>query len=68
MGVELSYLKQEEQEIVNEIIEETNIKLTMAQAKKLREVYGTITKDNVFEIINGKTKDKFTGKLSKKNI
>jgi len=69
VGVELSYLKQEEQEIVNEIIEETNIKLTMAQAKKLREVYGTITKDNVLEIINGKKKDKedkFTGKLSRK--
>lgn len=67
-GVELSYIKPEEQMIVNDIIDENNLKLTTAQAKKLRAVYGTITKDNVLEIIKGKPKkkeDKFTGKLLK---
>lgn len=67
-GVELSYIKPEEQMIVNDSIDENNLKLTTAQAKKLRAVYGTITKDNVLEIIKGKPKkkeDKFTGKLLK---
>lgn len=67
-GVELSYIKPEEQIIVNEIIDENNLKLTTAQAQKLRAVYGTITRDNVMEIIKGKPKkkeDKFTGRLLK---
>jgi len=67
-GVELSYIKPEEQVIVNDIIDEHNLKLTTAQAQKLRAVYGTITKDNVLEIIKGKPKKqdfKFTGKLVK---
>lgn len=67
-GVELSYIKPEEQIIVNEIIEENNLKLTTAQAQKLRAVYGTITRDNVMEIIKGnqkKKEDKFTGRLLK---
>ena len=67
-GVELSYIKPEEQIIVNDIIEENNLKLTTAQAQKLRAVYGTITRDNVMEIIKGKQKkkeDKFTGRLLK---
>lgn len=67
-GVELSYIKPEEQTIVNDFIDENNIKLTTAQAQKLRAVYGTITKDNVMEIIKGKPKkkeDKFTGRVTK---
>lgn len=67
-GVELSYIKPEEQIIVNDFIDENNFKLTTAQAQKLRAVYGTITKDNVMEIIKGKPKkkeDKFTGRLLK---
>ena len=67
-GVELSYIKPEEQIIVNDIIDENNLKLTTAQAQKLRAVYGTITKDNVLEIIKGKPKkqeNKFTGRLVK---
>ncbi len=68
-GVELSYIKPEEQVIVNDVIDENNLKLTIAQAQKLRAVYGTITRDNVLEIIKGKPKKKeikFTGKLDKK--
>lgn len=69
-GVELSYIKPEEQDIVNDVIEENNIKLTTAQAERLREVYGTITKENVLDIIRGtdrkKKQDKFTGKINKK--
>lgn len=67
-GVELSYIKPEEQVIVNDVIDDHNLKLTTAQAQKLRAVYGTITKDNVLEIIKGKPKkkeDKFTGRLVK---
>ncbi len=69
VGVELSYIKPEEQIIVNDVIDENNLKLSIAQAQKLRAVYGTITRDNVLEIIKGKPKqkiDKFTGKLDKK--
>ena len=64
-GVELSYINPEEQKIVNDIIEETNIKLSTNQAEKLRAERGNITKDNVLEIIKGKPKkkeDKFSGK------
>lgn len=67
-GVELSYIKPEEQIIVNDIIDENNLKITTAQAQKLRAVYGTITRENIMEIIKGKPKkkeDKFTGKLTK---
>ena len=67
-GVELSYIKPEEQVIVNDVIDEHNLKITTAQAQKLRAVYGTITKENVMEIIKGKPKkkeDKFTGRLLK---
>ena len=65
-GVELSYIKPEEQKLVNDFIDETNIKLTTSQAEKLWAVYGTITKDNILEIIKGKPKkkeDKFSGRL-----
>lgn len=67
-GVELSYIKPEEQIIVNDIIDENDLKLTTAQAQRLRAVYGTITKDNVLEIIKGKAKkkeNKFTGRIIK---
>lgn len=68
-GVELSYISPEEQIIVSDIVDEANIKLSTAQAQKLRAVKGTITKENVLEIIKGKPKknnqDKFTGKLQK---
>ena len=46
-GVELSYIKPEEEVIVNDIIDENNLKLTTAQVQKLRSVYGTITKDTI---------------------
>lgn len=66
-GVELSYINKDEQEIVNNIIDEANIKLSTNQAEKLRAVFGTITKDNVLDIIKGKIDKKkeikFTGKL-----
>lgn len=68
-GVELSYINSKEQIIVNDFIDEANIKLSTSQAQKLRAVKGKITKDNILEIIKGKPKknnqDKFTGKLKK---
>lgn len=67
-GVELSYIKPEEQKAVNDIIEEENLKLSTKQAQKLRAVGGTITRENVLDIIKGKNEkkkqDKFTGKLT----
>ena len=54
--------------ILKENADENNLKITTAQAQKLRAVYGTITRDNVMEIIKGKPKkkeDKFTGRLTK---
>ena len=56
------------QTIVNHITDENNLKITTAQAQKLRAVYATITRENVMEIIKGKPKkkeDKFTGRLLK---
>ena len=41
-----------------ELIDENNLKITTAQAQKLRAVYGTITRENVMEIIKGKPKKK----------
>lgn len=68
-GVELSYINSKEQVIVSDFIDEANIKLSTSQAQKLRAVKGTITKDNILEIIKGKPRknnqDKFTGKLKK---
>ncbi len=67
-GVELSYIRPNEQILVNDYIDKTNLKITTSQAEKLRAVYGTITEDNIEEIIKGKPKKKeivFTGKLLK---
>ena len=66
-GYELSFIKPEEQKIVNDFIDETNTKLTTSQAQKIRAGYGEITKDNIEEIIKGKPKRKeirFSGKLT----
>ena len=67
VGYELSFIKPEEQKIVNDFIDETNTKLTIAQAQKIRAGYGIITKDNIEEIVKGKPKKKeinFSGKLT----
>ena len=66
-GVEISYLSKEKQEIINQVLEEEQIKLTLIQAQKLRLKRNSITYEIVLNILkNEKNKvEKFTGKLDK---
>ena len=67
-GVELSHINKDEQEIVNKIIEENNLKISIAQAEEIRAIKGTITEESIVEIFAPKPKEKqvkFTGKISK---
>jgi ParB family chromosome partitioning protein len=66
-GVELSYLTTEEQDIVKQVVEDEQIKLSLVQAQKIRLKKNNITYESVLKIIkNEKNKvEKFTGKLNK---
>lgn len=66
-GAELSYLSKEEQEIINQVIEDEQIKLSLVQAQKIRLKKNNITYELVLKIVkNEKVKiEKFTGKLNK---
>lgn len=66
-GVELSYLTTEEQDIVKQVIEDEQIKLSLVQAQKIRLKKNNITYESVLKIVkNEKIKvEKFTGKLNK---
>lgn len=66
-GVELSYLSKEEQEIVNQVIEDEQIKLSLVQSQKIRANKNNITYTELLKLLkNDKDKvDKFTGKLNK---
>ncbi|MDO5556677.1 MAG: ParB/RepB/Spo0J family partition protein [Clostridia bacterium] len=67
-GVELSYIESEEQEIIYSVIKDENIKVTLAQAEKLRAINGEISYQVVLDILKGnKVKvEKFTGKIEKR--
>ena len=67
-GVEISYLNIEEQEIVNQVIEDEQIKITVAQAQKIRLKKNNISYEIIPKIIkNEKIKvEKFTGKIDKR--
>ena len=67
-GVELSYIENEEQEIIYSVIKDENIKVTLAQAEKLRTINGEISYQVVLDIVKGnKVKvEKFTGKIEKR--
>lgn len=70
-GVELSHLSINEQEIVNKILEENNLKIKVEQAEYLRSIKGGLTETDVIEIFISKTKEKiekFTGKLNKETL
>ena len=70
-GVELSYLDIKEQEIINKILEDNNLKLKKEQAEYLRSIKGDITEAIVIEMFMPKSKEKiqkFTGKLNKETI
>lgn len=66
-GVELSYLSQEEQEIINQVIDDEQIKLSLVQAQKIRLKKNKITYESVLNLIKNKKEksEKFTGKLNK---
>lgn len=66
-GVELSFLSKEEQEIINQVIEDEQIKISLVQAQKIRLKKNNITYELVLKILkNEKVKvEKFTGKLNK---
>lgn len=68
-GVELSYLSNEEQKIINQVLDDEKIKLTLIQAQKLRFNKNNIIYEIVLKILKNKktiNKEKFTGKLDKK--
>ena len=66
-GAELSYLSNEEQEIINQVIEDEQVKISLVQAQKIRLKKNSITYELVLKIlINEKIKiEKFTGKLNR---
>lgn len=66
-GVELSYLSQEEQEIINQVIDDEQIKLSLVQAQKIRLKKNKITYESVLNLLKNKKEksEKFTGKLNK---
>ncbi len=66
-GAEISYLSIEEQEIINQVLEDEQAKLTLVQAQKIRLKQNNITYEIVLKIIkNEKVKvEKFTGKLNR---
>lgn len=68
-GVELSYISPEEQEIINKVMNDNHLKISIEQAENLRAIKGTITEESVLEMYKPKEKEKvikFTGKISKK--
>lgn len=67
-GAEISFLMKDEQEIVNQVIEDEQVKLSLAQAQKIKMKKHSITYELVLKIVkNQKVKvEKFTGKLDKK--
>ena len=68
-GVELSYIKSEEQKIIYDYIVENKVQLTVPQAQRLREYSGELTEALIDDIIKGKKNKnkniKFTGKIQK---
>lgn len=69
-GAEISFLMEDEQEIVNQVIEDEQVKLSLAQAQKIKLKKHSITYELVLKIVkNQKVKvEKFTGKLDKKTF
>lgn len=67
-GVEISYLSKEEQEIINSVIEDEQVKLTVAQAQKIRCKKNSISYELILKILrNEKVKiERFTGKIEKR--
>ena len=67
-SVELSYLSKEEQEITNQVLEIEQIKISLAQAQRIRMKRNNITYELVLKILKNEKikKERFTGKLEKR--
>lgn len=67
-GVEISYLNKQEQEIINSVLDDEQLKLTLVQAQKIRMKKNQITYEIILKILkNEKVKiEKFTGKIEKR--
>lgn len=67
VGVTLSFLKKEYQQILFEILNDNQkLKITLKQAEKLKTTKATLTKEYILNILNNKTtknEPKFTGKI-----
>ncbi len=71
VGVELSYIDENEQETINNVIEKYKIKLTTKQAQYIRSIKGNIEKESLISYLNkndDEKKSKFTGKINKEII
>lgn len=67
-GVELSYINEEEQEIVHSVIVDEKVKISLVQAEKLKQLNGELTYQTILDILKGNkviTKT-FTGKIEKR--
>ena len=69
-GAEISFLTEDEQEIVNQVIEDEQVKLSLVQAQKIRMKKHSITYEIVLKIVKNEKekKEKFTGKLDRKTF
>lgn len=68
VGVELSYIDEKGQKIINNVIEKYKIKLTTKQASYIRTIRENIEEDKLINYLNksdNKERQKFTGKLNK---
>lgn len=65
-GVEISFLKKEEQEILSQVLEDEKIKISLVQAQKIRSIKENIEYRTIInELKNGDKQEKFTGKIEK---
>lgn len=67
VGVTLSFLKKDYQQILFEILNDNSkLKITLKQAEKLKTTKATLTKEYILNLLNNKTtknEPKFTGKI-----
>lgn len=67
VGVELSYLKEQDQQIILSILNDnTTLKISVKQAEMLKNKKEQLTEDYILDVLNKKTakqKPKFTGKI-----
>jgi len=75
-GYEISYISEEEQKRINEILDLNKLDLSIAYAEMLRSKKGTLDEEEILDVLTGNSKGtkkqkvefKFTGKLKSKTI